>query len=295
MTRFLNKKSLIQSTALWALIFIFSLPSLAYIPKSQTIIDHLVQLHGKGAYVIEQDVVFPQTQGSLIGSTILKEKWTVENGEALRLEVSGTKDTGDIHFEAVYHNGKVTFTQENGVTTQKVKPEFFEGFFHTRSKQGFVDALQRANIAPAALTAEATPTTSLENLKLESEPFVQLGRGGGTIAWIIGEPNVDPTGRPQPAVWVEQDEFRLLKLRFPSTAEVIANQYAGFSGGLSFPRERLISWGNNKIVIRIKSIRSIALSQAAKVLNPTTLTQKKTSPSHLPELEIVREFYSRFR
>lgn len=284
--------------AAFALILFISIsgttrPALAYVPHSQTINARVVKGHGKGAYIIEQDVLF-RTSGETL---TLRERWIVENGEAMRLSVSVPQATGrqgeNVRFETVYHGGKKTHWDLNGggIKTAAVTPEFIESFFHDRSAKSLATHFVRAKIVPPSFLHEPAKPTKIEQIKRAQEPYVRLGRTAGSVSWVYGEPS-PPSGKLNPGVWIEQDAFFIRRVRFPSEAELSADRYSVYSGALKFPRERVVSWGSNSATIRVIAVRPAPAAQAAKAVEPSTLGSQS---GRLPDDPMVREFYSRFR
>ena len=105
----------------------FAVDAMAYIPKAHTIAGRLVRTHGKGAYIIEQDVSF-RTNGDPL---VLREKWTIESGDVMRVSVSlpqGAKSAEPVRFETVYHGGKKTMTDPAGGPIKKTAAGDRNGF-----------------------------------------------------------------------------------------------------------------------------------------------------------------------
>ncbi len=271
---------------------LFVVESQSYIPRSQTIADRVAQSHGKGAYVIEQDVQFRTGADTVF----LRERWTIVDSDSMRVAVSlpAGKASGDnVHFEALYQSGKRTLTDPaNGqITTAALSPEFIEPFLHARSGRSFLNLLVRARIIPASLLNERPRIQKPEQANHAPEPLVWLGRTSGVVAWIFGEPS-PVNGPANPAVWIEQDAFLIRRLRFPSEAELFADNYSTYARDLKFPRERTVNWKGGSVHIRVVSVRSLANNEAAKALNSKTTPLK---PGRLPDSPQIKEFYTRFR
>ena len=269
----------------------------AYIPQSQSIVGRVAHNHGKGGYIIEQEVQFRTSSDPLV----LRERWLVENGERMRLSVSApaasaAKPSEPIRYEALYHDGKRLLTDVAGGTVIKaspVSPEFIEGFFHDRTSKSFINALIRSRIVPPSFVHERPRVTKIEQIRHFPEPQVRLGRTAGVIAWIFGEPS-PVEGKANPEAWIEQDSFVLRRLRFPSDAEIAADRISAYPNGLKFPRERTVTWDNNSVTIRVVSIKAAANAQLNKALEPNAFASA-SKPARLPDVAQVREFYSRFR
>lgn len=265
----------------------------AYIPKRQSIASRVARGHGKGAYVIEQDVQFRTGAEPLI----LRERWTIENGERMRLSVTApqaAKGAEPIRFEVLYRDNKRLVTDiGTGVKTVPLAAEFLEGFFHERTGKVFLASLVRARIVPGSVMQEPPKLQKIEQIKHNPDPNVRLGRTAGVVAWIFGEPS-PVEGKLNAQAWVEQDAFNIRRIRFPSEAEVAADRISAYSNGLRFPRERTVTWGNNQVTIRVVSVRAAVTANIARTLEPSVFTSS-AKPGRLPELAQVREFYTRFR
>ncbi len=59
-------------------------------------------------------------------------------------------------------------------------------------------------------------------------------------------------------LWIEQDAFNVLKVRFPSQASVTAEQYQKFDREFWFPRTRWVEWDQNRAKIEALRISSLA-------------------------------------
>jgi hypothetical protein len=267
----------------------------AYIPSSQTIINRLVKNNGRGHYLIEQEVHFRNATEPLV----LREKWIVAHGDAMRVIVTSAQGSGEsARYDIVYEDGRRSApTLESANPTLKgssVSPEFLETFLHARSRGGFNDALVRAKIVPTTFFKNRPRYTKLEQIKHEQEPLVRLGRTSGVVSWIFGQPT-PASAKANPQAWIEQDAFLLRKVRFPSEAEATFDRYTNYPGSLKFPRERVVTWGNNDVLIRVLSAKPLSASQAASYLKPSSIGPNELRAARLPALPAVKEFYTRFR
>jgi hypothetical protein len=277
-----------------ALAFTGASSAFAYIPKSETIVGRVARSHGKGAYVVEQELQFRTSTEPFV----LRERWIVETGDTMRLSVfspQGTKTSEPVRYEAVYHGAKRTVTDlDGGIKSLPLSPEFIETFFHARTGKGFLHALVQSRIVPASILHDHVRPQKLEQIKNTPDPLVRLGRSSGVVTWIFGEPS-PAEGKTNPEAWIEQDAFNVRRLRFPSEAEVAADRFSTYPNALKFPRERTVSWGTNSVTIRVVSIRQIGPAQIGKLLDPSSFSLSKEKPARLPDLAQVREFYTRFR
>jgi hypothetical protein len=267
------------------ILSLFSVLAWAYIPRGLMILHRTAESAGNGVYQIEQEVHFPTTQESVI----LKELWTVEADNALKLTVTGGKEFKDsIKMSFVYKNGEKTFVGPNGKQSKKLNEDFIEKYFHYRSSERFANALINMKIVPANILIKRIFKNPKE-IEKYPENYIQLGRVGGVTAYAFGSENDSA-----PAFWIEQDQFVIKKFRLPSGAEVTADKYAVYSRGLNFPRTRTVRWDNNTVNIQTVAVRP--MSNSSQLFSTNNL-----EPAKLDGLDqtgvrsLIEDFYTRFR
>ena len=279
-----------------ALISALALPAMAYVPSSKTITGRVARNNGKGVYAIEQDVQFRTGTET----ATVRERWIVENGETMRLWVSSTSNQ-PARFDAVYRDGKRTAPDFSGnVRATPISTEFIERFSHDRTSNDILRSYVRANILPQAFLRDRPRFTlareeAATKTEMQGESMVRLGRSGGVVDYVFGEPTPVDASKNLPGVWIEQDGFVLRRLRFPSQAELSAEQYGLQAGSLRFPGQRVVTWGDHTAVIRLISVKSVDAKTAAAALNPSSITAPEAKAAKLPDQVQVKEFYSRFR
>ncbi len=106
----------------------------AYIPPYWMIMSRTADNHGKGLYVIDQDVVFSHGEKAAEEASVINERWIIQNEQSMRLEVTGRRQLKDqIRLTYIYQNGRRYFVDENGVKkSEKTSDDFFEPYFHFR-------------------------------------------------------------------------------------------------------------------------------------------------------------------
>lgn len=288
--------ALALSVVISSLLSLFASPAKAYVPSSRSIASRLARNSGKGVYAIEQEVQF-RTGAE---TSTLRERWIVENGETMRLWVSSVSGQ-PARFDAVYRDGKRTAPDFFGnVRSSAIPAEFIERYSHARSSTDFLGSLIRAQVLPQSFLRER-PRFTMANqnastkAEIAGEPLVRLGRSGGVVDYVFGEPTPVDTSKNLPGVWIEQDAFALRRLRFPSQAEVTADQYSLQAGSIRFPSQRVVTWNDHTAIIRTISVKSVDANTASAVLNPASITVMEAKAAKLPEQTQVKEFYSRFR
>jgi hypothetical protein len=261
----------------------------AYIPSSRFILSRLAKNNGKGAYQVEQDVQF-RTDSEPV---ILRERWTVENGDSLRVSVTGKSATETYRYEALYKDGKRHVVDATGaVKTSSLPAEFFEPYLYLRGTKSILEMLVRQKIVPANFLAYKKQVKSFNGVVYPLESFVRLSRAGGAITYAFGNPTPANATRRNPGFWVEQDSFLLRRLRYPSRAEVEADNHLFATSGFRIPRDRTVTWETSAATIKIASVKSAQGAAVSKLLTTTSLQGAKQK---LPDAPAVQEFYSRFR
>jgi hypothetical protein len=274
------------------IICLFSQISLAYIPPTKMILQRVAENSGSGTYTIEQEVQLSVG----LEPIYLKETWVVENERNMRLTVTGTKDLKDlVKLQFVYTGGQKWRLRDGRREASKIPEEFTERYFHIRSTENLIAYLQQLKILPSLSGRKSVPKKG-EDFKYESEPFVRLGRSEGTISYAFGSPTPPDQKVLNPGLWVEQDQFLIRKIRFPTQAEVTAENFAPFARGLNFPKLRTIQWNQNTVYVRLlnvagKSAAGPQAFQAASLEVPYTV---KNLPNASAQT-LIEEFYSRFR
>jgi hypothetical protein len=276
----------------FASIIVATLQAQAYIPHSRTIAARLARNNGKGSYAVEQEIQFRTGTDT----ATLRERWVVENGETMRLWVSAPSGQ-PARYDAVYRDGKKTAPDfAGGVRTNAIPAEFIERYSHARTSTDFLNSLVRAQVLPRSFLRER-PKFTMASAKAEVQPeaLVRLGRFGGVVNYVFGEPSNPDSSKELPGVWIAQDAFELRKLRFPSQAEFTADQYGIQAGTMRFPNQRVVTWNDHTAIIRLISVKAVDAKTASAALNPASITPTEAKAAKLPDQAQVREFYARFR
>lgn len=283
----------------------------AAIPSSKTIVSRLARNSGRGVYVVEQEVRFAGPEG-----IVLKERWLVQNGDFMRLIVQGPK-AGDYRWDAVYREGRRTATAPAGASTTSgsfgepgkeprttnVSSDFFEPYLFHRYSAKYFDAFVRNKILPSSAARERPKIANINTYKPVPENAVRLGRSGGVVAWVFGEPTPVDNATQFPGAWIEQDTFLLRKLRLLSQSEMILSNHANAGGGLKLARERSIVWKSNdpgvteprSATIRVLSVKNLPDKSLAPQFLISSISASELKSARLPDTPAVREFYARFR
>lgn len=271
-------------------ILLSSALSLAALPPARMILDRTADNAGSGSYAIEQEVQIPNGLEPLI----LRENWVIENGSSMKVTVTGPREFPGLRFQILYAGGQRWILREGGKReSSSIPADFAEKFFHWRNLDVAAQHLTSLRLIPHNLLQKKAPPRKGEDYKYEPEEGVRLSRTSGVIAWAFGLPSAAGGAEKSPGLWIEQDQFLIRKIRLPSQAEIMADNYTGYARGLQLPKIRTIQWGNRNATIRV-------LSVAGKGGSPLTTSALETpwkmqGLDGQPAREAIEEFYKRFR
>lgn len=252
--------------------------------------------HGKGHYQIDQTVQF-----DINGETInVRERWFVEDEDNLRLEASGVGPLADkLRLTFVYNNGKRHFIDQNGIKKSvKIPEDFYETYLHFRRSKVIKPRLVSHKIVPSVTLKSESHRFSERNPIPHEESFVRLSRTGGAVTYFIGEPTPNASEKLNPGIWIEQDQFHLRRIRFPSGTEVQARGYQKHTRDAWFPGELEIGWSGQKAKIIVGKVSALAASKTTKELFDTSSMNFGKDPqvsSILPDEKIISGFYQSMR
>lgn len=246
--------------------------------------------HGKGTYVVTQEVQF------LHGAEpfTIVEEWLIRSGESMRLRAYG-KDNykGQIQLTFVYDGKKRFYLDPNG--TRMMAPmgnDMFEGLFHFRNSQKMRTWLAEKSVIPAAAAAAPKKITDLKEVSHEDEPFLNLSRFDGFVVFAVGELTPEGAEQKNPGLWIDQNQFFVRRIRFPSQLEVRATKYKKFDQNFWFPQSREVSMGSHRISITTTRVASVQESPSLLVqFQSKSLDPKTDFALKLPEDPIVKDFY----
>jgi len=262
----------------------------AYIPEYSTIASRTAETHGKSAYAIEQDVTYRKDNEAFT----VKETWLVLNENNLRLTVEGRGALkGLVHGSVIYTGASKEFLDANrALRTQRLGEDWLESLFHFRTGRYLRQRLVNLRIAPAESLRDRAPMSADGHPQYEPQNFLRLSRVGGAITWAVGSP---PTSEASPALWIEQDQFTIRKVRTPNQVTLKADDYRQQSEGLWYPQRRTYTLGAYTIEVQTLQVKSLGkLSANDPRFRSASLTNEQ-DPLRLPEAEGLHEFYKRMR
>jgi hypothetical protein len=269
------------------LIFLLSLKAAAALVTPATLTQKMTENSGSGSYVIENELQFSGQFSNGIEPLVLREQWTIEDDTHMRLLVTGP----GIRWNFLYENGQRVQQTAAGRSTKAVGEEFLERYFFPRKAERLQSTLVRMGLIPAA-SFQRRPFRMGQDPE-GTDAHLRLARVGGVVTIAIGL--VPETSDDlKPAVFVDQDQFVVRKIRFPSQAEVLAEAQSNFARGLVFPRLRTVRWGTQQVVIQTLHVVAKSDKKSAVSLEPSSSSGLE-EPSFLAIRPTVEEFYKRFR
>ncbi len=265
------------------LLVYLSAQAQAYIPNHHMILSRTSDNHGRGPYLIVQEVVFPGDPDPLT----IQETWWVQTESSLRMTAVGKGALKEQFFVACSYDlsRKTCIDGEGQQHSHPLAKLWHEDFFHFRYSKNIKTRLVSLGILPAEALTDKSEQPS------RPAPYVRLSRSRGTINYALGTPSA-PERSDQPGLWIEQDSFVIRKLRLPGTALVLADDYAKHADGFHLPQKRSYSWEEHSAQAFVVSVKALPRQQATRLLGAQALPKERQK---IPEIAPIQEFYSRFR
>ena len=268
-----------------------SATALAYIPEYSTILSRAASQHGKGLYKIEQEITLRKDNESYL----LKETWTVQSENAMRVSIEGL---GFLKCAAagvqIYEGSQRQFIDPSGaLRSQRLSDDFLHSFLVFRSSKFARNRLISMKIAPADSANDRPPLNIDGEPKYSPPSFLRLSRVGGSICYAVGAAPL-PTPTTQPTAWIEQDQFVFRKIRTSTDAVWRADGYAKY-GDFWYPKTQTYTWGPYQVTIQTTSVQPLTKSPQAEALLKSKSLVPARDALRLPEADVLRDFYSRFR
>lgn len=251
------------------LVQFISSTSLAYILPLENILQKSALVAGSSILNVEQEVQFKEA-----GKTyIIKETWLIEGDRNLRLTARGQGELKEVNLNYIYNNKTRTSLSGKNKVTQTTGADFYEKYLAIKSKDSFQSYLKDLAIT--------------EN--------VRLSRASGSVCFAIGE-EANSESAVKPQLWIDQNSFRLVKMRLPSAAEVEFLDFTELESGAHYPRQKTVSWNGKTLNIVVKSVTR-ATSASIKNFYPESLETPSqfVLPPQNPAAPVFEEFYQRFR
>jgi hypothetical protein len=267
--------------------------SFAYIPEYSLLATHAADQHGRGAYLIEQDVTFRKDSDALT----VKETWLVLDEHHMRVTLEGRGPLkGIVQGTLVFDGSHKYFIDSSGARNQRLGEDWLEPLFHFRNPKYFRSRLVSLKVTPNESLTDRPPLSISDDKRsgddkpnYQAPNFIHLARVGGDVSWAIGV----PAGRA--TLWLEQDQFVLRKYRSGDQLAVRADDYMKFDQGFWYPRKVSYTFGPYAVDINTLQVRSLGKLRPDDVRFKSSGLNVSRDALRLPEAEALKEFYSRFR
>lgn len=245
-----------------------ALTSQAYILPLENILQKSALVAGSSILSVEQEVQYKEA-GKVY---TIKETWLIEGDRNLKLTARGQGELKDVTLNYVYNNKNRSSLNGKNKVSQQIGSDFYEKFLAIKSKDSYQTYLKELGIAET----------------------VRLSRASGAVCFAIGAEANDDGVKPQ--IWIDQDSFRLVKMRMPSAAEIEFLDFTELESGAHYPRQKTVSWNGKTLNIVVKSVTR-ATTASIKNFYPESLEAPSqfVLPPQSPAAPVFEEFYQRFR
>lgn len=282
----------------WLVILVtlfFGATALAAIPPARFIANQVVRNAGSGLYSYEVDAQF-QTGNEFLA---LKEFWTVESDQSLRLQVYDSTDLKNpqLLFDFLYKQGQRHFVSGNQKKNEALSGQFFERLYFVRQGDRLLrEMVEQKILMPSSL--EKRVYQASKDIERQDEPMVRLARFGGVVAIAWGAPApADPQKNERPpGLWIDQDRSLILNYRGSSGFEVSSSGFIEAQRGLHFPKERTVRWGSSQVTLTTLQLSSKPILKSDQFMIQSLKNSSGLSSSLSLEMKtLVEDFYKRFR
>lgn len=278
------------------LIFLLTLvgsQAFAYIPDYQLIMSRLAENHGRGYYKITQDVVFPADPEPLT----IQETWIVSGDEEMAVSLKGKGALKDLVSGIIVYKNNKKYFRNSGLKSARQTTDFLEPLFHFRYSKKMKPRLVAMKIAPAESLQGRALFEGDDPKQFPTQNFLRLSRSGGFVSYAIGVPTPVDQAKENPGLWIEQDRFHVRKARTASAATVIAANYTRYPNKFWFPKTRQFTWETHSVQTLVNSITALPRNSNSAGLVDTKRIANESPEAEmkLPNQEVIRDFYKRFR
>ena len=275
------------------LLLFTSFQAFAYIPDYSLIMSRLAENHGRGYYKITQDVVFPADPEPLI----IEETWYISGEGDMSVFLKGKGALKDLVSGSIVYKNDRKYYQNNGVKVARLSGDFIEPIFHFRYSKRMKPKLVAMNIAPADSLKPRPLFDGEDASTFPTQSFLRLSRTGGFVTYAVGTPTPPDQAEENAGIWIEQDRFNVRKVRTSSTATVVAANYNRYPRKFWFPKTRQYTWENHAVQALVGSVNPLPRNnKSAMMVNPKRFKNDLKEPElRLPDQDMIRDFYKRFR
>lgn len=276
-----------------AVLLISGASAWAYIPEYSMIASRTADNHGKGTYLIEQDVTIKKEAEAFT----VRETWLVNGENSMRVSLEGRGPLkGLVSGTILFEGNSKAYYDGSSVRTQKLGEEWLEPLFHFRNSKYFRSRLVSLKVAPQESLKDRNPLPSdvdPKEVKYEAPNFLRLSRVGGTVTWAIG---LNPAGGGEsPTLWLEQDQFHVRKYKSLNQTVLRADDYAKYEDTFFFPRSRTYQFSGFTVTVTTVKVQTAPkpVGKDTRFQNATLAANKETLK--LPDVDGLRDFFLRFR
>lgn len=265
----------------------------AYIPSSKMILERVAENAAKAPLFLEQEVTLVSGEQNIT----VKEQWLFDGDSSIRLIVRGEKELKDqIVFQNLYTDNQKTTTLSGILQTSRQPKGLLEKLFFMKT----TDELRRFLLKEGIVGEEINYSTNFKKMPggkflYTPESFLRLGRIGGGVAYVFG-----PAARNEgsnPGLWIEQDQFHILKVRTTNGEELRAERPTTFSRGARWPKELNYTWGaagsSSQAQVQVTSAR-VAEGPQRQIFQKHTDIRTSEFERHRGKY-LLEEFYQKFR
>lgn len=271
----------------------------AYIPNHRMILSRVAENNGRGAYFIEQELLIE----SGIESIRFTEKWVIQSEHRMSVEVASTlgsnsEFSGHIVYDANY---RYFLNSQGNLTKAPLSSDWWMPFFHFRFSKNMIPKMAEMGLLAPDTAETADNKEQLSDYSTEAESFLRLSRSGGSVNYAFGTPSMVEARPLLPGLWVEQDRFVIRKLRLPSEAVVTASDYQNYPRFQHLPKQTQVNWDNHSVKINLIKVLPLNANHpltrqlSSEFLRSKNSAASSATPIQLPEIAVVRDFFTRFR
>lgn len=283
---FLSANSLWLALVTLTVIFTPGL-SQAYKLRLHTVVDKMIKNNGRpgSSYKVDREVLF-EYRGQTVKA---KEEWWVKDSNRMKVKVSSLESSSPWSFEITYNGqNRQTVSSSREVKSYRNSPEFFEPLFFERSKMAMLKRMEQYRFIPSWAKTIPAPNYVGGKTIMKDESFVGLAPSQGSVNYTFGAASTTSGGQGSTFLFVEQDSWRITKGQLNSTSEFRNQQFQAVEGDLQLPGVQVIRWDDRAAHLRLISAKKTKVTEADLTLN----TQSRLN---LPNSQVIKEFYSRFR
>ena len=274
-----------------SLVLFVSHSAFAYILKPHTILNKTAENLGKGLYEFKQDLVLTQNGINIV----VQEQWYITDAGIMFVNAKAP----GFAYQAAYQNSQKIYRSNLQASSRKnLGSDFFDTWFAQRSSAQLAKQMQQSNILNYNILNNPRSWLQAGKTVYQPDSNIKLSRAGEGPAYLFAMGKTNNTA--QAAIWIEQDQFLIRKIRSTSGAEFTADNYEKASG-VAWPKIKNIYFKDLKANMRVKSfVKRTATPEIQKQINGQIFLSKEMlsadpSESNEEKIQILQSFYSKFR